>query len=71
MQWMSSCGGPNPPEPLYMTELPQGPWQSIANDFMAPLPSTVYVFAVSDYFSQYVEVSIKKKNTADVAINTL
>ena len=34
---MLSCGGPNPPEPLYKTELPQGPWQSIAIDFMGPL----------------------------------
>ena len=68
---MSSCGGPNPPEPLYMTDLPQGPCQSIEIDFMGPLPSTDNVFAGTDYFSQYVEVSISKKNTADVAINTL
>ena len=63
--------GPNHPEPLHMTELPQGPWQSIAIDFMGPLPSGDYVFAVTDYYSRYVEVSISKKNTADVAINSL
>ena len=54
-----------------MTELPQGSWQSIAIDFMGPLPSGDYVFAVTDYYSRYVEVSISKKNTADVAINSL
>ena len=32
-------GGPNHPEPLHKTELPPGPWQSIAIDFMGPLPS--------------------------------
>ena len=63
--------GPNHPEPLHMTELPQGPWQSIAIDFMAPLPSGDYVFAVTDYSSRYVEASISKKNTADVAINSV
>ena len=40
-----------------MTELPQGPWQSIAIDFMGPLPSGDYVFEVTDYYSRYVEVS--------------
>ena len=59
-------GGPNHPEPLHMTELPQGPWQSI--DFMGPLPSGDNVFAVIDYSSRYVEVSISKKNTTDVVI---
>ena len=57
-----------------MTELPQGPWQSIAIDFMCPLIyrlQTMFCFAVTDYFSRYVEVSITKKNTADVAINSL
>ena len=63
--------GPNYPEPLHMTELPHRPWQSIAIDFMGPLPSGGYVFAVTDYYSRYVEVSISKKNTADVAINSL
>ena len=64
-------GRPGHHEPLYMTELPQGPWQSIAIDFMGLLPSGNYVFAVTDYYSPYVEVSISKKNTADVAINSL
>ena len=32
-------GGLCNPEPLHMTELPQGPWQDIAIDFMGPLPS--------------------------------
>ena len=64
-------GGPSHPEPLHMTELPQGPWQSIAIDFMGPLPSGDYVFAVTGYCSRYVEGCISKKNTANVAINSL
>ena len=44
-------GGPNHPEPLHMTELPQGPWQSIAIDSMGPLQSGDYVFIVTDYYT--------------------
>ena len=65
------AGGLCHPEPLHMTELPQGPWQDIAVDFMGPLPSGDYVFAVTDYYSRYVEISISKRNTAEVAINSL
>ena len=54
-------GGTNHPEPPHITELPQGPWQSIAIDFMGPLPSGNYVFTVTDCYSRYVEVSIPKK----------
>ena len=72
-----SCHGcqvvsrPNGPESLYMTELAQGPWQDIAIDFMGPLPSGDYVFAVTDYYSRYVEINISKRNTAEVAISSL
>ena len=38
---------------------------------MGSVPSGDYVFAVTDYYIRYVEVSISKKNTADVAINSL
>ena len=64
-------GGLSHPEPLHITELFQGPWQSIAIDFMGPLTSGGYAFAVTDYYSRYGEVSISKKNIADVAINSL
>ena len=63
--------GPSNPEPLHLTELPQSPWQDISIDFMGPLPSGDYVFAVTDYYIRFVEVSISKKNTADVAISSL
>jgi transposase InsO family protein len=60
------------PEPLRMTELPGGgAWQDIAIDFMGPLPLGDYVFAATDYYSIYVEVTIAKGNTAEVAIKSL
>jgi len=66
-----AVGGLRNPEPHQMTELPQGPWQDIVVDFMGPLPSRDYVFGVTDYYSRYVEISISKRNTAEVAIDSL
>lgn len=60
-------GGPSNLEPLHTTEPPQGPWQDIAIDFMGPSPSRDFVFAVTDYYSRYVEISISKTNTAAIS----
>jgi transposase InsO family protein len=38
---------------------------------MCPLPSGDYVFAATDYYSRYVEVTIAKRSTAEVAIKSL
>jgi transposase InsO family protein len=38
---------------------------------MGPLPLGDYVFAATDYYSIYVEVTIAKGNTAEVAIKSL
>jgi len=38
---------------------------------MGPLLSGHYVFAVTDYYSRYVVISIPKRNTAELAINSL
>ena len=54
-----------------MTELPQGLWQDIAIYFMGPSPLDEYDFAAIDYNSRYVEVTIAKKSTAEVAIKSL
>lgn len=62
---------PSKPQPLRTTEMPKGPWQDIAIDFMGPLPSGDYVFVATNYYSRYVEVSFAKRNTAEVAINSL
>ena len=45
-------GGLCNPEPLRMTELPQGSWQDIAIDYMGPLRSGDYVFSVTGYYSR-------------------
>jgi transposase InsO family protein len=51
-----------------MTELPRGPWQDIAIDSMGSLPSGD---APTDYYSRYVELTIAKGNTVEVAIKSL
>ena len=37
----------------------------------SPVGLGAIIFAVTDYYSRYVEISISKRNTADVAINEL
>ena len=69
--WCQVVSRPVDPEPLQMTELPQGPWQDIAIDFMGLLLPGEYVFAATSYYSRYVEVTIGKKNMAEVAVKSL
>ncbi|XP_062541036.1 uncharacterized protein K02A2.6-like [Armigeres subalbatus] len=66
-RYVKSCRGcmlvaaPSAPEPMKRRELPSGPWQHVAIDFLGPLPSSHYLFVIVDYFSRYVEVEIMTK----------
>ena len=62
---------PSRPEPIRSTEVPNGPWQDLALDFLGPLPSGHYILAVIDYYSRYYEVCIMKTTTADKVIESL
>lgn len=55
---------PDPPEPLRRKELPTGPWDDVAVDFLGPLPSGEYLFIVVDYYSRYQEIEIMTSTTA-------
>ena len=60
--YVKACRGctlvsaPNPPEPMIRKELPIGPRQQIAIDFMGPLPDGEYLLVCVDFYSRYVEV---------------
>jgi len=62
---------PNPPEPIRSTNLPEGPWQDLAVDFLGPLPSGESVLVVVDYYSRYYELDIMRSTTAEKTVDSL
>ena len=66
-----ATGRPNPPEPLQMTDMPDGPWQKIHADFYGPLPSGEYLLVVIDRYSRYPEVEIVRSTKAASVIPKL
>ena len=63
-----ATGQPNPPEPLQMTPMPDGPWQKVHADFYGPLPTGEYLLVVIDRYSRYPEVEIVRSTKASVVI---
>ncbi|XP_058456465.1 uncharacterized protein K02A2.6-like [Malaya genurostris] len=62
---------PAAPEPMKRRDLPSGPWQHLAVDYLGPLPTGHYLFVVVDYFSRYIEVEIMKKIDSGETIKRL
>ena len=58
-------------EPLSMSPLPNGPWESIKADFYGPLPSGEYLLLIIDEYSRWVEVEITKTIKAQTIIALL
>ena len=66
-----ATGRPNPPEPLAMTDMPNGPWETIHVDFKGPLPSGEYLLVVTDRYSRFPEVEIVRSTKTSSAIPKL
>ena len=66
-----ATGRPNPPEPLAMTDMPNGPWEMVHIDFKGPLPSGEYLLVVTDRYSRFPEVEIVKSTKASSVIPKL
>lgn len=62
---------PEAPEPMKRKQMPAGPWQEIAVDFLGPLPDGQWLFVVVDYYSRFVEVVEMSNITAQDTIREL
>lgn len=56
--------------PLTRIEMPSGPWQKIAADFME-IPGGFHLLVITDYYSRYVEVAIQTTTTAKTTITKM
>jgi len=66
-----ATGSPPPPEPLQMTDMPDGPWQQVHVDLYGPLPSGEHLLVVIDRYSRYPEVEIVCSTKASSVIPKL
>ena len=62
---------PSRPEPMARTQLPDGPWQDLAINYLGPLPTGEYIFVAVDYYSRWYEVDITKSPTAEQTVRSL
>ena len=61
----------NPPEPVKLSEMPNGPWEKVHMDFYGPLPSGEQLLVVIDRYSRFPEVEIVKSTKASIVIPKL
>ncbi|XP_055522682.1 uncharacterized protein K02A2.6-like [Wyeomyia smithii] len=62
---------PNVPEPMTRRDLPSGPWEDVALDYLGPLPEGQYLLVVIDYYSRFFEVCEMTSISAESTIAEL
>lgn len=62
---------PEVPEPMSRRELPSGPWEDVAIDFLGPLPEGQFLLVVIDYYSRFFEVCEMSTITAEATVKEL
>ena len=59
------------PEPLCMSDMPEGPWENLSADFCGPLPTGDYLFVITDEYSRFPVVEIVKSVSSSAVIPVL
>lgn len=59
---------PDPPVPMIRKEMPYGPWEEVAVDFLGPLPEGQTLFVVVDFYSRFIEICEMTQITANDTI---
>ncbi|KXJ71271.1 hypothetical protein RP20_CCG020989 [Aedes albopictus] len=59
---------PDPPIPMIRKDMPYGPWEDVAVDFLGPLPEGQTLFVVVDFYSRFIEVCEMSQITANATI---
>lgn len=62
---------PSNPEPIVRTKLPSSPWEVISCDLLGPIGNDIYILAVIDYYSRWIEFDILNSITSGRIIKSL
>ncbi|XP_053696876.1 uncharacterized protein K02A2.6-like [Sabethes cyaneus] len=62
---------PEAPEPMHRSKLPCSPWNTVALDFLGPLPEGQHLLVIIDCYSRYMEVCEMESITANDIIREL
>ena len=65
VQWSSR------PEPMARTRLPESPWEIIACDLIGPIGNNIYILAVIDYYSRWIEIDILNSIASSKIVQSL
>ena len=61
----------NPPEPVIVGDLPNGPWEDLQMDLCGPFPSGEHLVVILDKFSRWVEVEVVHLTTTEHILRPL
>ena len=61
----------DPPEPIKLSAMPEGPWERVHIDFYGPLPSGEHLLVFIDRYSRFPTAEIVKSTRASIVIPKL
>ena len=56
---------------MVRTLLPESPWEILACDLLGPIDNNIYILAVIDYYSRWIEIDILRSMTSAKIVTSL